>query len=155
MRIFVDCDSCPSQVREIIVKAAERTRSLAFFVANHKIPHGTNAFTHDIIVEEGKDKADDYIVDHIAERDIAVTRDILLAERLVEKKVAVVNDRGTQYTAENIRERVSIRNYMLELAQNGLKTEEVTSFGKKELFQFANAFDALLTKKLKGEKDES
>lgn len=155
MRIFVDCDSCPSQVREIIVKAAERTKSLAFFVANHKIPHGTNAFTHDIIVEEGKDKADDYIVDHIAERDIAVTRDILLAERLVDKKVAVVNDRGTQYTAENIRERVSIRNYMLELAQNGLKTEEVNSFGKKELFQFANAFDALLTKKLKGEKDES
>ena len=155
MRLFVDCDSCPSQVREIIVKAAERTKSLAFFVANHKIPHGTNAFTHDIIVEEGKDKADDYIVDHIAERDIAVTRDILLAERLVAKNVAVVNDRGNLYTAENIRERVSIRNYMLELAQNGLKTEEVTSFGKKELFQFANAFDALLTKKLKGEKDES
>lgn len=155
MRLFVDCDSCPSQVREIIVKAAERTKSLAFFVANHKIPHGTNAFIHDIIVEEGKDKADDYIVDHIAERDIAVTRDILLAERLVAKNVAVVNDRGNLYTAENIRERVSIRNYMLELAQNGLKTEEVTSFGKKELFQFANAFDALLTKKLKGEKDES
>ena len=79
----------------------------------------------------------------------------MLAERLVAKNVAVVNDRGNLYTAENIRERVSIRNYMLELAQNGLKTEEVTSFGKKELFQFANAFDALLTKKLKGEKDES
>ena len=84
-----------------------------------------------------------------------MTRDILLAERLVERNVAVVNDRGTRYTAENIRERVSIRNYMLELAQNGLKTEESGSFGKKELYQFANAFDALITKKLKGEKDEN
>ena len=155
MKFFVDCDSCPSQVREIIVKASERTKTTSFFVANHKIPHGTNAYTHDIIVEEGKDKADDYIVDHATEHDIAVTRDILLAERLVEKKVAVVNDRGTQFTAENIRERVSIRNYMLELAQSGLKTEEVSTFGKKELYQFANAFDALVTRKLKEEKNES
>lgn len=151
MRIFVDSDSCPSQVREIIAKAAERTESLCFFVANHKIPHGTNVFTHDIIVDAGKDKADDYIVSHASCHDIAVTRDILLAERLVEKKVAVVNDRGTAYTKENIRERVSIRNYMLNLAQNGLKTEEVSTFGKKELYLFANAFDALVTKKLKGE----
>ena len=155
MRLFVDCDSCPSQVREIIVKAAERTKCQSFFVANHKIPHGTNAFTHDIIVEEGKDKADDYIVEHATERDIAVTRDILLAERLVNNKVAVVNDRGNLYTAENIRERVSLRNYMLELAQNGLKTEESGTFGKKELYLFANAFDALITKKLKGESGEN
>ncbi|MBQ3320331.1 MAG: DUF188 domain-containing protein [Spirochaetia bacterium] len=155
MRIFVDSDSCPSQVREIIVKAAERTKSLSFFVANHKIPHGTHAYTHDIIVEEGKDKADDYIAEHATERDIAVTRDILLAERLVQNKVSVVNDRGNLYTAENIRERVSIRNYMLELAQNGLKTEESGTFGKKELYLFANAFDSLITRKLKGEKDES
>ena len=104
MKIFVDCDSCPSQVREIIVKAAERTGSTSFFVANHKIPHGTNAYTHDIIVEEGKDKADDYIVDHATCRDIAVTRDILLAERLVERKVAVVNDRGTQYILYQIQQ---------------------------------------------------
>ena len=155
MKIFVDCDSCPSPVREIIVKAAERTKSLSFFVANHKIPHGTNAYTHDIIVEEGKDKADDYIVQHATERDIAVTRDILLAERLVAGNVAVVNDRGNLYTAENIRERVSLRNYMLELAQNGLKTEEAGTFGKKELYLFANAFDALITRKLKGGKDEA
>ncbi len=155
MRIFVDCDSCPSQVREIIARASQRTESLSFFVANHKIPHSTNAFTHDIIVEEGKDKADDYIVDHATEHDIAVTRDILLAERLVRNKVSVVNDRGNLYTAENIRERVSLRNYMLELAQNGLKTEEAGSFGKKELYLFANAFDAVLTKKLKGESSEN
>ncbi len=155
MKIFVDCDSCPSQVREIIVKASGRTQCLSFFVANHRIPHSTNAFTHDIIVEEGKDKADDYIVQHASDRDIAVTRDILLAERLVQKNVAVVNDRGSLYTAENIRERVSLRNYMLELAQNGLKTEETDSFGKKELYLFANAFDALLTRKLRGESGEN
>ena len=155
MRIFVDCDSCPAQIREIIAKAAERTKCLSFFVANHKIPHGTNAYTHDIIVDEGKDKADDYIVNHADKLDIAVTRDILLAQRLVEKNVAVVNDRGTVYTAENIRERVSIRNYMLELAQNGLKTEEVSSFGKKDIYQFANAFDAMITRTLKREKNEN
>ena len=155
MRIFVDCDSCPSPVREIIVKASARTGCISFFVANHKIPHSTNAFTHDIIVEEGKDKADDYIVRHATEHDIAVTRDILLAERLVDKKVSVVNDRGNLYTSENIRERVSLRNYMLELAQNGLKTEEAGSFGKKELYLFANAFDSIVTRKLKGERSES
>jgi len=154
MRIYVDCDSCPMQVREVVVRAAERTGCVSFFVANHTIPHGTNAYTYNILVEEGKDKADDYIVKHATRRDIAVTRDILLAERLIERGVDVINDRGNRYTQENIRERVSLRNYMLELAQNGLKTEESSSFGKKELFQFANAFDALLTHKLKGENIE-
>ena len=153
MRIFVDSDSCPSPVREVIARAAERTESQCFFVANHKIPHGTNAYTHDIIVDTGKDKADDYIADHASSRDIAVTRDILLAERLVGMNVAVVNDRGTEYTAENIRQRVSLRNYMLELAYSGLKTEETSTFGKKELYLFSNAFDALITKKLKGERN--
>ncbi len=154
MRLFVDCDSCPVQIREIIARAALRTESLCFFVSNRKIPHGTNAFTHDIIVSEGKDKADDYIAEHARQSDIVITRDILMAQRLVERNIDVVNDRGTRYTYENIRERVSLRNYMQGLFENGLKPESTSRFSKKEIFEFANAFDRLLCLKLKGERNE-
>lgn len=150
MRMYVDCDSCPVQIREIIAKAAQRTESICFFVSNRKIPHSTNAFTYDIIVEEGKDKADNYIVEHAGCNDLVITRDILMAERLVNKKIDVVNDRGNRYTAENIRERVSLRNFMQGLSEAGLRPESTSRFTKKEIFEFANSFDRLLCAKLKG-----
>ncbi|MCQ2604208.1 MAG: DUF188 domain-containing protein [Spirochaetia bacterium] len=149
MRFFIDSDSCPPDIREIVARAGLRTKHDVVFVANRKIPHSRNPYVSDVIVESGKDRADDYIVENSDPSDIVITRDILLAERLVNRNVAVVNDRGTLYTSENIRERVSLRNYMQELSDCGLKPVSTAKFSKREIFEFANAFDRLLTSKLR------
>jgi uncharacterized protein YaiI (UPF0178 family) len=149
MKIWIDADSCPVKVREIVLKAAERTGTPLVMVANKKIPHKDSEIVKDIIVEDGLDAADDYIVNNTEKNDIVITRDIPLAERLVSKNINVINDRGIQYTSENINERLSIRNIMFTLRESGLRTDREANFSQKDLQKFANIFDSLLTKIIK------
>ncbi len=149
MKIWIDADSCPVKIREIIEKAAERTGTQLIMVANRKIPHKISGFITDIVVENGQDGADNYILNYAQGFDIVVTRDIPLADALVKKGINVINDRGAFYTAENIGERLSIRNIMLKMRESGLKIDEQTTFSRKDVQKFANTFDSLLTKLIK------
>ena len=72
---------------------------------------------------------------------MVITRDIPLAKRLVDAHIRVINDRGTVYTAGNIKERLSLRNFMYELAANGLSPERTKTFGRKEIMKFAQTLD--------------
>lgn len=145
MKIWVDADSCPRPVREIIKKAAERTGIDARFVANRTIP-GVEAGEQLVIVGKEEGAADDYILDHSEQDDLVVTRDIPLAKRLVESGTNVINDRGDLFTKENVGERLSLRNFMYVLRNSGLFLPTERSFGSKEVQSFANAFDRELTR---------
>ena len=94
-----------------------------------------------VICSDEKDAADDYIFANVQKYDLVITRDILFAERLVEKGICAINDRGTVFTKENIRELVSQRNYDLQLAQIGLVKHYNERYDKKKFALFANAFD--------------
>jgi len=146
MTIWIDADSCPSKIREIIAKAAERSSIPALFIANRSIPLNHNMYTDERIVEQEDSAADDYICDNSEYGDIAITRDILLAEKLVHKGLWVLNDRGDAFTSENIRQRVSERNFMKALKLAGTVPQQQSRFGKKEVKQFSDAFDRLLQK---------
>ena len=50
---------------------------------------------------------------------------------------------------ENIKEKLSMRNFNLELFECGLIGDKTSTFGKKELNDFANCFDREIQKKLK------
>lgn len=149
MIIFVDADSCPMKVREVVCRAAARVQVEARFVANRPIPIIENEMTRMIVVAEGEGVADDAIVDEANPGDLVITRDIPLASRLVEAGITTLNDRGNHYTADNIRERLAYRNFMTELRQSGINPEQHSSFSNKELQKFASAFDRELTKLLR------
>ena len=141
MTLFVDADSCPVRIREIICKTAKRLRVLAIFTANRLIPIPKNTYCTTIVTEAEDQAADAYILAHAAQGDMVITRDIPLAKQLVDAHIKVINDRGVVYTAENIGERLSIRNFMYELSVNGLAPERTKVFGKKEIMEFAQALD--------------
>jgi len=149
MKIWIDADSCPVKIREIIEKASERTDTGMILVANRKIPHKASALITDIVVDDGPDAADNYLLENAESCDIVVTRDIPLADELVKKGINVINDRGDYYTRENIRERLSIRNIMLTIRDSGLKINEESTFSTKDIQKFANTFDSLLSKLIK------
>ncbi len=151
MTVWVDADSCPRQVRDIVVRAAKRTGARAVFVANTQVPGLDKKFAEFILCPAGADAADDRIVEEARHGDLAVTRDIPLAARLVEAHVPVINDRGIVYTAENVRERLSVRNFMMELNMSGLSPERVHSYGAKEVKAFADGFDRELNRLLRAE----
>jgi uncharacterized protein len=152
MEIWIDADSCPVQVRDMICKTGMRKSLRVRFVANRPIPFPKSSLFSMIIADATPDAADDYIVEHATGDDLAITRDIPLAKRLVDRGIKVLNDRGNVYTEQNINERLAMRNLMLELYNNGIAPEKTGQFGKKELNDFANALDRELTRMAKAAK---
>ena len=52
-----------------------------------------------------------------------------------------MNDRGTVFTKDNIHERLSERNFNLNLAQLGLSEKNASRYGNRELKKFADCFE--------------
>jgi uncharacterized protein YaiI (UPF0178 family) len=144
VKILVDADSCPRPARDLVLRAAKRRGLRAVFAANRPIP-GLEGGEMECC-PPGEGAADDRIVELASRGDLAVTRDVPLAERLVAKGVQVLDDRGRVYTGENIRERLSLRNFMVGLARNGLAGERSANYGKKELKAMADSLDRLLAR---------
>jgi uncharacterized protein YaiI (UPF0178 family) len=94
----------------------------------------------------GENAADDRLVELAVPGDIAVSRDLALAKRLLEKNAVVIDDRGRLFTLDNINELLSLRNFTVGLAENGLGVERAANYGKKELKAFADALDRQITK---------
>jgi len=151
--IWVDADSCPVPVRELVVKFALRLGLPANFVANREIPlphlAKKSSLIQMVVTDSAEGAADDYIVEHILSQDLAITRDIPLAARLVKKNVTTINDRGTLFSQESIREQVSIRNFNYGLAQMGIQPDRTGSFNKKNTNDFANCLDRELQRKIR------
>lgn len=146
MKLWVDADSCPKQVRDLVLRTGYRRRMPVHFVANRPIP-GPSEYQYEMTIADATpDAADDYIVEHVLEGDLVISRDIPLAKRLVDRGVTVLNDRGTVYTERNIGERLATRNLMLELYNSGFTPEKTGTFGKKEMQEFANALDREITR---------
>lgn len=151
--IWVDADSCPTDVRELIVRFVVRLKIPCNFVANRQIPlpqysKKTNLITM-IITDNSEGSADDYIVSNVEPNDLVITRDIPLAARLIEKKIITINDRGKLFTSETIREDLSIRNFNYQLFTMGIQLDKTNKFNKKNLNDFANCFDREIQKKIK------
>ena len=148
MNIWVDGDSCPKPVRDILCRASKRQGVPLFFVANRNIPVKKSQKINQILTSPEEGSADNYILDHAGPEDMIITRDIPLAAKLVEKELVVLNDRGTVYTRENVRERLAQRDFNQMLREAGLKDERSGNFGQKEIRAFSNAFDRTLQQML-------
>ncbi|MEI8094005.1 MAG: DUF188 domain-containing protein [Spirochaetales bacterium] len=142
MQVLIDGDSCPRAVREVVAKAGRREGVPVTCFANRPIPFRADLAITMEVVAATEGAADDALVARALPGDLVVTRDIPLASRLVELGVAVLNDRGALYTAENIRERLSVRDFMAGLNAAGLKPESTAVYGKKEWDRFVRTFDA-------------
>jgi hypothetical protein len=155
MKILLDADSCPRIVRDLILRRAKKLGIKIIFAANRQI-HGSDDKTSGLfqmeICSNSENSADDRIVELAEKGDLVITRDIPLAKRLVEKEVIVIDDRGRTFTANNINELLSLRNFTVGLADNGLEFERTANYGKKELKTFADSFDRLLTKMIQQKK---
>lgn len=147
--IWVDADSCPIPVKDIIFRFCKRLNLKLIFVANHQIPMPKSQLFQMIICDATPDAADNYIVENASENDIVITRDIPMASRLIEKNITTINDRGLLFTSENIKEKLSLRNFNKELYDNGIISEKTSTFSKKDVNNFANCFDREIQKKLK------
>lgn len=144
MTIWVDADACPSVVREILFRAAERTGTRLVLVANHAIPIPTLRSIEFVQVSSGFDVADSFIVNQLQAGDLVITSDIPLAAECIEKHAQVISPRGERYTTENIRSRLNMRDFLDTLRASGIQSGGPSSFGQKEKQMFANQLDRWL-----------
>ena len=147
--IWVDADSCPTPVRDIIIRFCKRLNLELIYVANHTIPMPKSDLFKMLVCDATPDAADNYVVENARKNDIVVTRDIPMASRLLEKEITTINDRGLLFTTENIKEKLSLRNFNKELYENGIISEKMSTFSKKDVNNFANCFDREIQKKLR------
>lgn len=147
MKLWVDADAAPRDVKDIVFRVALRLEIDAMLVANQRLQvPANNRFATTIRVDGGPDKADDHIAEHAVPGDVAVTADIPLAARLVEKGVLTIDPRGTEYSEDNIGERLSIRDFMEQVRMTGVETGGPRAYGPKDKQAFANSLDRILTR---------
>lgn len=116
-RIFIDADGCP--VKDEVYKVAGRYKLHVFVVANKALNIPFDEHIEMQVVSGGFDAADDWIVENAVARDIVVTSDILLAARLIEKKVQALGPKGAEWTEDNIGNAVANRELSERLRQMG------------------------------------
>ena len=146
MRIWIDADACPGEIKELLYRAAKRRGVRVTLVANQPIRAPSSEFIDSIVVASGANVADQRIVELMEPADLVVTADIPLAANVVAGGAVALNPRGEFYTAANIGERLAARNLMDELRGGGLITGGPANFGPKDRQAFANQLDRWLTR---------
>jgi uncharacterized protein YaiI (UPF0178 family) len=144
MQIWVDADACPNVIKEILFRAAERTKIHTTLVANQYLQTPSSSYIQSVQVAAGFDVADNYIAQHSLPGDIVVTADIPLAADIVNKGAHGINPRGTLYTAQNIKQTLAMRNFMEEMRSTGQVSGGPPPLDNKDKQAFANTLDKLL-----------
>jgi len=146
LKIWIDADACPRDVKDVVVRAAQRKSLPVVLVANkamHVLSKG--GLVSMVQVTGGPDAADDHIVAEAVRGDLCVTQDIPLAARLVEKGVHVIGPRGEEFNEDNVRERLSVRDFMAEARDfGGVVTGGPAAFSPRDKQRFAAALDRAL-----------
>jgi uncharacterized protein YaiI (UPF0178 family) len=149
MKIWIDADACPRVIKEILFRASERLQIPVCLVANKGLAKHRTLLVESVVVADGFDVADDYIALHASIKDLVITSDIPLAARIVSKGGVALDPRGELYTEENIGERLSMRDLMMELRSAGLVQGGPSQFSTTDRQRFASSLDRLLTQMLR------
>ncbi len=148
--IWVDADACPQVVKDILLRAAERTGVAITFVANQPVRLPAGLPVKAVQVPPGFDVADNYIVQHASADDLVVTQDIPLAAELVKAGVAAVTPRGQRHTKESIGQRLAIRDLMSDLRDAGMVRGGPPPLSLADRQNFANQLDKWLAARPRG-----
>ena len=146
MQIWVDADACPNVIKEILFRAADRVAVQVTLVANQAIHVPRSRYIRCVQVASGFDVADNYIVEQAKAGDLVITADIPLASEVVDKDCLALNPRGELYTAENVRQRLNMRDFMDTMRSSGVDTGGPPVFSQADRMAFANHLDRLLAK---------
>jgi uncharacterized protein YaiI (UPF0178 family) len=148
MNIWVDADACPGVIKEILFRAAERTQIPTTLVANQLLRVPPSPYIRALQVPAGFDVADNRIAQEVQPGDLVITADIPLAAQVIERGGFALNPRGEFYTRDNIRERLTMRNFMEELRGSGVDISGPSTFNQGDRQAFAAQLDRFLAKRL-------
>lgn len=97
-----------------------------------------------VVVSQGADAADDWIVEHIQEGDVAITNDVPLADRCFKKGAIAITPNGVTFTEDSIGHALATRDLMAGLREIGKITGGPAPFSKQDRSKFLQALEAAI-----------
>jgi uncharacterized protein YaiI (UPF0178 family) len=150
MKIWIDADACPVVIKDILFRAAERTGTHLTLVANQPVSVPRSRLIKSIQVASGYDAADNEIVKRVSSGDLVITSDIPLAAEIIDKKAIALSPRGELYTADNIKNRLTMRDFMDTLRSSGIDTGGPPPLTQADRKTFADQLDKFLGRRSSG-----
>jgi uncharacterized protein YaiI (UPF0178 family) len=150
MKIWIDADACPVVIKDILFRAAERTGTQLTLVANQPVSVPRSRLIKSIQVASGYDAADNEIVKRVSPGDLVITSDIPLAAEIIDKKAIALSPRGELYTADNIKNRLTMRDFMDTLRSSGIDTGGPPPLTQADRKTFADQLDKFLGRRSSG-----
>ena len=147
MHIWVDADACPAAIKDILFRAANRLQQPLTLVANRLLRVPPSPYIRARQVPMGFDVADRHIMDEVAAGDLVITADIPLAATLIEQGAFALSPRGEFYSAENIRERLTLRDFMEGMRGAGENIAGPAALSQADRQAFARQLDIFLARK--------
>ncbi len=144
IRIFVDADACP--VKNEVYRVAERYGLMVFIVANSFMNVPRSDLIERVIVSEGPDVADEWIVERVTETDIVVTADVPLAGQCVKKGATVIGPTGKPFTDDSIGMALATRDLLTDLRSAGATTRGPPPLSRQDVSRFLSALDLAVTR---------
>ena len=116
-------------------------------IANQPIQYPNVDSIKILVVEKVFDAADNKILELLDKDDLVITSDIPLAADVIENGASTMNFRGEVLTADNIKSRLNMRDFMETMRSSGMQIRSNNpSISQSELMIFANKLDTFLTK---------
>ena len=150
LRVWIDADACPRLARDQLVKFALKRGLQVVMVAGQPQSKPAFACVRLIVVPSGPDAADDYLVEHALPGELVICSDVPLADRLIKKGVAALDPRGREFDANNMGERLAVRNLFTDLREQGQAGGGQGAYAERDKQAFANALDRILTRLARG-----
>jgi hypothetical protein len=145
VRIWIDADGCPRAAKDLVFRASARLKLPVVMVADRQVGRPGSPLVTTVVVPRDMDSADKHIAEKVDPGDLVVTADLPLAAAVVEAGATALNPRGETYTLENVRERLSMRDFFMGLREAGEEVGGPPPYSKKDRQRFAAALDRFLS----------
>jgi uncharacterized protein YaiI (UPF0178 family) len=142
LNIYIDADGCP--VKNEVYKVAARYKLSIFVVANKALSVPLDPSLKMIVVSDGFDAADNWIAEQIQVDDIAITSDILLADRCLKKQARVLGPKGNEFDEDNIGTALAMRDLFTDLRQMGEMRGGQAAMDKNDRSAFLASLDQMI-----------
>jgi uncharacterized protein YaiI (UPF0178 family) len=115
-------------------------------VANQALSVPHSKYISSVQVPSGFDVTDNEIVQRSVAGDLVITSDIPLADEIISKGGLALSPRGELFTAENIKGRLNIRDFMETMRSSGIQSGGPAALNANDKQAFANQLDRWLAK---------
>ena len=147
VEIFVDGDACP--VKDEVYAMAARLGLAVVVVANQRIHVPRDLGVEMVVVADGPDAADDWIVEEIRPGDIVITADIPLAARCLAVGASALGTNGREFTPDSIGGALATREIKAGIRESGFSSGGPPPITARDRSRFSNELDRIVNRSLR------